>query len=331
MSRYLQKIASSARTANDFVHPLLDSVFASVIPQEPLPVMKSRPIRNGFSSVEEDVGTSPIDSYSDTIVPRAEAVPERWLAPRTLTEGPKSAAPITSLDQPDRSVSASGRHVVTAPMRDDAAKGTESSPIANPLGPEPPASGNERRTNSSIGLGSPMADRKETQATPLHFSHVSVPQLEPKDITPVVGQELNLPRRSPKAQADKKEQANPAASLDHKHENVSGRFSVNVARTPYSEQASKVTPQTGREPIGKPLPTLADSIPQPSSNFFGLLKRREPSTGSQSGNREPDRVEIHIGRIEVVAVPPPSRSVESKPVPKTLSLSEYLKPGLGRA
>jgi hypothetical protein len=330
MSRYLQKIASSARSANDFVHPLLDSVFASVIPQEPLPVMQSRPIRNGFSSVEEVGGTSPIDSYSDTVVPRVEALPERWLVPGSLTEGPESAARITSLDQPDRSVGASGRHLVTAPMRDDAAKGTESSPIANPLGPELPASGNERLTNSSIGLGSPMGDRRETQATPLHVPHASVPQLEPNDITPLGGQELNLPRRWSKAQADKKEQAKPAASLDRKHENVPGRFSVNVARIPSSEQAPKV-PEIGREPIGKSLPTLADSIPQPSSSFSGLVKRREPSTGPQSGFREPDRVEIHIGRIEVVAVPPPSRSIESKPVPRSLSLSEYLKRGPGRA
>jgi hypothetical protein len=42
-------------------------------------------------------------------------------------------------------------------------------------------------------------------------------------------------------------------------------------------------------------------------------------------------IEIHIGRIEVIAVPPPSSRVVAQPKSKTMSLDEYLRRANGRA
>jgi hypothetical protein len=43
--------------------------------------------------------------------------------------------------------------------------------------------------------------------------------------------------------------------------------------------------------------------------------------------REPDEIQIHIGRIEVTAVPPPVSRPPARPARKSLSLDEYLKRG----
>lgn len=48
---------------------------------------------------------------------------------------------------------------------------------------------------------------------------------------------------------------------------------------------------------------------------------------SRPAERERDEIQIHIGRIEVTAVPQAPARPEAKPARKTLSLDEYLKRG----
>ena len=54
--------------------------------------------------------------------------------------------------------------------------------------------------------------------------------------------------------------------------------------------------------------------------------RREPSDSSHPpGGAEPDEIQIHIGRIEVTAVPPAPPRAAFKPVRKGMSLDDYLR------
>lgn len=55
-----------------------------------------------------------------------------------------------------------------------------------------------------------------------------------------------------------------------------------------------------------------------------LLRRLRPP------EREPDEIQIHIGRIEVTAMPPAPARAEPRPARKSPSLDEYLKRGEGR-
>lgn len=59
--------------------------------------------------------------------------------------------------------------------------------------------------------------------------------------------------------------------------------------------------------------------------------RRRDNSALPGGSAQPDEIQIHIGRIEVLAVPPPatSRSAAS-PARKGLSLDEYLRRKNGR-
>jgi hypothetical protein len=53
--------------------------------------------------------------------------------------------------------------------------------------------------------------------------------------------------------------------------------------------------------------------------------RRDLSRRLTPPEREPDEIQIHIGRIEVIAAPPSPARAEAKRVPKSLSLDDYLK------
>jgi hypothetical protein len=53
------------------------------------------------------------------------------------------------------------------------------------------------------------------------------------------------------------------------------------------------------------------------------ISRRNPVEAAP----EPDSIEIHIGRIEVTAVPPPAARPAAPSRPKSVNLGEYLKRG----
>jgi hypothetical protein len=53
---------------------------------------------------------------------------------------------------------------------------------------------------------------------------------------------------------------------------------------------------------------------------------QRPAQSAQSLREEPDAIEIHIGRIEVLAAPPrPAQPAATKPARKSLDLGEYLR------
>lgn len=60
-------------------------------------------------------------------------------------------------------------------------------------------------------------------------------------------------------------------------------------------------------------------------------KDRGFSSGSGSPGREPDEIQIHIGRIEVTAVAQPMPRPALLPIRKPISLDDYLRRGDGRS
>ena len=78
------------------------------------------------------------------------------------------------------------------------------------------------------------------------------------------------------------------------------------------------------------MPLVAGDFPRPSPPE--LLRDRSQAIdadkkNSQAAGRERDEIQIHIGRIEVTAVPLAPARAASKPARKTLALDEYLKRG----
>jgi hypothetical protein len=78
--------------------------------------------------------------------------------------------------------------------------------------------------------------------------------------------------------------------------------------------------------------TILPEISAPLTRDPWKEEKSELSRRSRLPQREPDEIQIHIGRIEVVAVPPPVAPPASpKPRPGTPSLDEYLRRRNGRA
>jgi hypothetical protein len=75
-------------------------------------------------------------------------------------------------------------------------------------------------------------------------------------------------------------------------------------------------------------PLIAESVGRKVGQQSTVLKGLSPlSDRTARSEREPDEIQIHIGRIEVTAVPPPVSRPQTKPARKSLSLDEYLKRG----
>jgi hypothetical protein len=84
-----------------------------------------------------------------------------------------------------------------------------------------------------------------------------------------------------------------------------------------------VMPETARG-------TASTSVASDKSNPFAsarVANERRNDSRREAGvpEREPDEIHIHIGRIEVTAVPRAQAPQAVKPAPKAVSLDEYLK------
>jgi hypothetical protein len=77
-------------------------------------------------------------------------------------------------------------------------------------------------------------------------------------------------------------------------------------------------------------PTIFAEVPKPAIPGARKETNRNSSPWTKPPEREPDEIQIHIGRIEVTAVPPPPARPAAKPTRTTLSLDDYLKRRHGR-
>jgi hypothetical protein len=82
------------------------------------------------------------------------------------------------------------------------------------------------------------------------------------------------------------------------------------------------------------MPEAAHQTGQRIEKPFAASPRRgdkkEFSGGEVKSERQPDEIQIHIGRIEVMATPPAPARIETKPVSRSPNLSDYLKVRHGR-
>jgi hypothetical protein len=73
---------------------------------------------------------------------------------------------------------------------------------------------------------------------------------------------------------------------------------------------------------------------RPSQTLVSTASQKEAFAASRIGvvsEREPDEIQIHIGRIEVTAVPQTAPRPAVLPASKSINLDEYLKRERGRA
>lgn len=89
--------------------------------------------------------------------------------------------------------------------------------------------------------------------------------------------------------------------------------------------------EPGNDPAQQP-PLAPHAVPATNALQPRLLQQRplmpslpQPARTQPNAPTPSDEIEIHIGRIEVTAVPPPPPARPAPPARKTLDLGEYLK------
>ncbi|MBV9404696.1 MAG: hypothetical protein JOZ48_09110 [Acidobacteriaceae bacterium] len=125
---------------------------------------------------------------------------------------------------------------------------------------------------------------------------------------------LSVPELRP-GQVDSAEQSAEALP-----QSTDGEINVR-SFVPLLKEAARVQPNKSL-----PIPTAEPRALQ----YRARMNERKLSAVAGS-DREPDQIEIHIGRIEVTAAPPPITRPQSKPTRKSPSLEEYLKRGNGQS
>lgn len=235
--------------------------------------------------------------------------------------------------------------VFSAPMQ----SATIDAPAEDPTIPSPgPTSQREQHRSempddsesSSLVSYAPMPDTIESKAVqlPLHTS-VQKPVSEndrPSTVSRVVTRqqppdpaaELTTNSRTERQSGRSYQKSPIAISADH------GSSEISSNAPAISEAAPTDSTRTNHRP--QPYtPLVAQEGPTPdfAEAMSGTVKKPDKTRLSRSTttpNREPDEIEIHIGRIEVTAIQPAAPAAPAKPRRLAPSLDEYLKRRNGR-
>jgi len=202
---------------------------------------------------------------------------------------------------------------------------TVPSPIANdqPGGPEEARDGHSKSRNEPL--------KSSQEASPLSQSTRLVPR-PPVDNVPPLKSTAPV---SSKTQQDRIAELVPGAKTSFKPLVIKAQ-EWNAAE-PDVEPKGRDKPLATERFSGKYPPVSFRQAPaflSPNAQKANAQKGENRDLSHHSGlpHREPDEIQIHIGRIEVLAVPPaPAPSAALKPERGTPSLDEYLRRRDGKA
>ena len=162
------------------------------------------------------------------------------------------------------------------------------------------------RNSISPRQGNDLADEAHSPAPPVHLA----------DFVPLLpSEELNTsqPVRAPGARP---EAASPA------QQNSTGSRHAAHMRVPAGPASADVQPVNAT--LSPPVETAPLQAPKYADTTV-TPPTRPPSLVAAAAASAHDEIQIHIGRIEVTAMPPPARPAAQKPANNGPSLQEYLK------
>lgn len=313
MNGYLQRIALSALKPGGSIQPILDSVFSP-------PDFVNGP--EDFSLETRQPVTAPVQSE---LAPRAELQPSAEATNARAISAPEPAPKfLQSADSINTPIPTLNR-------------------LFTPLVPGPKE---EARTLISPVLLPKSGDQ--------HLERVQKPQrettVESAPTKEVEDQAGEIPSREP-AELIKpaiptsnrlltplfpgpKENAKtfippllPAKDSDERQERApKPRREITVAAPPAQKIEGRAEEIAQRAPVTK---QISRKLAAPTTTIFTTGADGNERMGTHRGSptrSEPDEIQIHIGRIEVVAVPPaPAPPASPKPQRHTPSLDEYLR------
>ncbi len=227
-----------------------------------------------------------------------------FVGPMFAEPQPEAAAPV--LPHVDLSAASEDQAAATSAAAADHVERT-AAPAAPPMG----------------ALSTPMWRRDEQQIVEPRADRTDSNAQDPNDARSD-GAKARASFRPllPAAEAEAHIEATAAAGPDATH-----------AR-PASSRAQPLAPRTGR---GAPAGATPVVLPRPGASFDDVERPiapqtapnalRQPAAGERRSAARPrgsEDIHIHIGRVEVTAVPPPAPRPPAAPARKTMTLEEYL-------
>lgn len=328
MSGYLQRIASSALTPGGAIHPVLGSIFSdSAYRRTP----ENSPGKSDFASsnrpefpvTPQQEGGVPPRAWKESVTPP----PTARIHPRATPVQDSLASEVPPVPTP---ASAPDHAEQTRNPGQDAR--TSFKPLVN--------KGLQREIDRPSVPPFIMSDRPRGQEEPkgVHSKKSSELSKSAQEASPV-SQNAKL---EPRSSVDNVPPSKSMTSVSGKAQRDWSAETVSEERTSFKPLVIKAHQKNVAEPDaelkGRDKPVAAESF----SPADQLVIFREASAlvtpDAQKGEkrdlplhsglpqREPDEIQIHIGRIEVVAVPPaPAPPAALKPQRGAPSLDEYLQ------
>jgi hypothetical protein len=273
MSKYLQRLVSTARAPSAAIRPVLGSLFSPSLYESTAKSFEA--VEETVISRQPEVRASPGLQPPPAIRPAPEPGPAPDL-PRVQTQTPVAQA---------------------------AARSEDSRPISEATEPSEPLS-----TEVPQGTG-PMLD-----------SEGAIPTSEAKTpFTPLLTEVSQRATPALKTNGKGGLREKPVDSAQPRGEQSGQQI---PPQRPYRPLMVETLPLTDAKTLWDSSPLTSDARKIEKTDFAPRVAQPE---------READEIQIHIGRIEVTAVPPPPVRPPASPVRKSLRLDEYLRRGRERA
>ena len=317
MSAYLQRLVSTALTPNTGARPVLGSLFSSSInegavqgPQE-------------IQEIEEVVVSRPysaaghVPAPEQTVLPRAESTSSdgdfgRFRPDQTVL--PRTESTLSAFD--------SGRSPTLAVADEASERGKDSQLPSHPNRPFTP-----------VVAHIPEAPHSTLKANGLAPASDSNPTSEPPEIRS--RRALDSPQQRHEIKLEEKSTHVAQSSRGTLREGAQGEITLKDVRN-----GGQVRLEKPHEQVLSPAreaPLLVESFRRAETEFgqptAPLSSRRMAGVTSHQNKarqkQEADEIQIHIGRIEITAMPPAPVRPVAPPVPKSLKLDEYLRRGRG--
>jgi hypothetical protein len=304
MSGYLQRLASSVMNPGGSIYPVVGSVFST-------PKLGRAPdiIQWGDEVISRDHVDSVVKHRSEG--PRRFEGPEVASAPSVSAIPPIQSPPLAS-EQPRRNEYPGPFLEARVPLLPEVSKpiSAERSSL-HPVVSKP--------TSEERSSARPVVSKLISEARASLHPEVSKPTSEERtsfkpDVTRARQPEIVRPGVR-------------ALSGDNEAEQTRGPIAPR--RQPREQEVfleSVYTPLLPEPLRGTVPPSVIGDKPNSLDFVGGTREKRDDSRrGVGLPEREPDEIQIHIGRIEVTAVPPAQAPMPARSAPKSASLSDYLK------
>jgi hypothetical protein len=304
MSGYLHRMVSSALRPSGSIHPMLGSVFSATTYQRMPEEIRGEDGNSSVMRPESPVKLQKQESDSSRIQPVLVTPPPATIPPGT--------GPVLDLSDSTRG---------TVPEET-----TGLQPLVNSGPQEKVEKPVVRPREITYGDGrsdapEKLVSRNEHEIVTVH-RHVPEPKpgLSPSNVPP-------LPGGTPMS-GNAKQNGSTELASETVHALVT-KAQKNDREKPTATHKGRYQRLMPESPSRTDGPRAFRSITSPLTPNVRKDVRKEErarvSNSSGSPQREADEIQIHIGRIEVTAVPPPTPAPVRAPARKSISLDEYLK------